>query len=199
MGGCSNPLEGGRALAGCTAVATAQVMKYHQYPSSYAWNSMPNTDGAYATASLLREIGNVINMNYTCTGSFKPTSAIVPALENYFGYSTSATYANYTSTSYVTVRSELNNNRPVILSGTDARFGNYGGHTWVCDGYIAGYYCAGFNTLHFHMNWGFYYGSCNGYYAFNLFNPNYTENYVFNSDLKMVTGINHKIIIWKCL
>ncbi len=192
MGGCSNPLEGGRALAGCVAVAMAQVMKYHQHPNSYSWSSMYNNLGTTATATLIRDIGDedAVDMDYTCTQSTASTNNIVAALENIFNYSTSVTYGNY---DHNIVKTELNNNRPVILSSTDT-YEPTEGHAWVCDGYAHLYTCETGNTwLSFHMNWGWYHGECNGYFGWNSFDPTRTiyeeKSYLFSTDLKMVTGI----------
>ena len=60
-----------------------------------------------------------------------------------------ATMADY---NFNTVRSNLNDNKPVILAGK----GSTGGHMWVCDGYNSTQYyfddCTGFSSLYFHMN-----------------------------------------------
>ena len=180
----------GKAYAGCIAIAMAQVMKYHEHPSSYNWNSMYNNLGTTATATLMRIIGDTVSMDYTCTKSTAPTINIVAALENVFNYSTSVTYGNY---NYNTVKTELNNNRPVILSATDTYHDNEA-HAWVCDGYQSRFYCdTGGTYLYFHMNWGWYSAECNGYYGFNMFDPIRTiyeyKEHLYSTNVKMVTGI----------
>ncbi len=178
---CSNPDYCNKVPAGCVAVAMAQVMKYHQYPSSYSWSSMPNTYGTSATAGLMYDLGvpSALDMDYTCSNSTVSSYNIVPTFENVFSYSTSATHANYNQ---ATVKYEIDYDRPVILVGTDGTEA----HAWVCDGYASAYYCElGVTTLHFHMNWGWL-GEYDAYFAYNNFNP---DTYSFNTNRKMVTGI----------
>src|SRR5690606_36004508 len=103
-----------KAYPGCVATATAQIMKYHQFPYNYNWSDMPNLYGTTTTAGLMRDIGTAVNMNYTCDGSKANTrTEVASAFKNNFGYS-SATYADY---NLQIVRSELNYNRPVVLRG----------------------------------------------------------------------------------
>lgn len=181
---CSVPC--GRAYTGCVATAMAQVMRYHQYPSSYSWSNMPANYGTSSTATLMKDIGSAVSMDYKCDGSGADTKdKVASAFRGRFGYS-SASYADY---DYQTVKSQLNYGRPVILRGGRNTgwwiFGQYSdGHAWVCDGY-SNYVnpCWG-STLRFHMNWGWN-GSHDGWYSFNNFNPgdhtfNYKRGMVYN-------------------
>lgn len=177
----------GYAWTGCVATAMAQVMKYHQYPTSYSWSSMPNSYGTTTTSILMRDIGDAVNMDYECDGSGADTQdEVASSFRNDFGYS-SASYSDY---NYQTVKNELNYNRPVILRGGRNTgwwiFGQYSdGHAWVCDGYL--YYidpCWG-SILKFNMNWGWE-GTYNGWYSFNNFNPG---DYTFNYKTGMVYNI----------
>ncbi|ADB38160.1 C10 family peptidase [Spirosoma linguale] len=186
----------GKVLTGCVATAVAQIMKYHAYPTSYSWSSMPNNYGTNATAVLMRDLGTSANLNasYGCNSTSAPMSNI-PTTFSHFGYST----PSLSSYNYFTVKYELQNySRPVILKGQS----NSDAHAWVCDGVrhwdyyscqpdpntpgekIAVYtgYDAGL-----HMNWGWG-NSYNGWYSANNFNP---SGYAFNSYREMVTGITH--------
>ena len=186
LGVCIDPDRCNKMPVGCVAVAMAQIMKYHEHPSSYSWSNMPHDIGNTVTAQLMYDLGHpdALHMDYTCTSSTVPTSTIVPTFENVFNYSTSATHANYNQ---VTVKNEIDYNRPVILAGTDNTKNPPEAHAWVCDAYASAYYCeTGISTLHFHMNWGLEDGDANGYYAYNNFNPG---DYAFNSSRIMVTGI----------
>lgn len=196
--GCMNAMDCDRAAAGCVAIAMAQVMKFHQRPTSYNWSLMPNKmpySEPFPTepAKLILAIDakDALNPVYTCdkgTGSTSSQAAYV--LKNKFGYS-SATYSNY---NYTTVLSNLSHNKPVILSGgsgSDA-------HAWVCDGFRQSTGCTyddfgnciGASTsLYFHMNWG-YDGNGDAWFAFNNFNPTiYGETNNFNSNVAMVYNI----------
>jgi hypothetical protein len=104
------------------------------------------------------------------------------------------------------VVNELNAKRPVILSGGRDTgrwiFGVYSdGHAWVCDDYIKINYTSttavealralnstgiggsSYSTLSLSMNWGWYNGSYNGFYAFDNFDPG---EFTFNYRTKMV-------------
>jgi hypothetical protein len=169
----------------------AQVMKYYQHPTNYNWSSMPLTSGTTTTANFIADIheaiGNVYSGNpfYDCDGTYVSNSQYMGnVLKNQFNYS-SANWANY---NYITVKNNIDNNRPVLLRGDN---GGSIGHMWVCDGYreTSFYFadCTGgtFYPL-FHMNWGWTNGDFNGYFSYNNFNPN---NYNFNNDKKMIYDI----------
>ncbi|MEO8774408.1 MAG: C10 family peptidase [Gelidibacter sp.] len=176
----------GNGWTGCVATAMAQVMKHHQYPTNYSWPNMPNSYGTNSTSTLMRDIGNAVNMSYACNGSGANTKdKVASSFKNNFGYS-SASYAGY---NYQTVKSELGQNRPVILSGGRKSgwwiFGQYkDGHAWVCDGYLNYIDPCWGSILKYHMNWGWD-GAYDGWYSFNNFNPgehtfNYKTGMVYN-------------------
>lgn len=148
---------------------------------------MPNNTGVPETARLLREIGRAVSMNYRCSGSGADTKDKAPnAFKNNFGYS-SANFANY---NYQTVMNELDQGRPVILSGGSREsfwiFGYYsGGHAWVCDGYRQYTDPCWGSYVSLHMNWGWEDGLHNAYYALSNFNPgsssyNYKPGMIYN-------------------
>ena len=128
--------ENGHVFVGCTTVAVAQILRYHQLPSSYQWSQMPNSGASTYTKSLMLSIHNFIHMinssypEYLSYGTNVPTTIDLGVLfRNYFGYS-SATQGSY---SWSTLRNQLLAQKPVILRGTNQSSGN--GHAWVCDGY----------------------------------------------------------------
>lgn len=189
-GGCPS---NNRAYAGCVPVAIAQVMKFHEYPSTYNWASMANTYGTTATASLINDIHNSISgVSYDCdgTGVDKDYNS-AGVFTNHFNYST----ANQGGYNREILKQQLKLNRPVILGGgRDSGwwiFHDYSdGHMWVCDGYRSSYVwsedCSmAWSYLFFHMNWGWG-GNENGWYAFNNFN---SGNNTFNYKVKMVCNI----------
>ncbi len=179
-----------QVYAGCVPIAMAQVMKYYQYPTSYSWSSMPLTYGTTTTANLIADIHDAIHNVYSdspiyeCDGTGVYSSHDMGnVLKTQFNYS----YASKASYNYNTVKSNLNYNRPVILSGNN---GGPEGHMWVCDGYrqTSFYYadCTGgsFYPL-FHMNWGWN-GTYDGYYSYNDFTPG---TFNFNNDKTMIYNI----------
>lgn len=178
-----------QVYAGCVPIAMAQVMKYYQYPTNYNWSVMPLDYGTSTTASFISNIHDAIGNVYSGEASYSCSATGVSASANMgtvlisqFSY-TNAIKAAY---NYSTVKSNLSNNRPVLLAGTNSN----SGHMWVCDGYITTRYffddCTGISYLHFHMNWGWYGGLYNGYFAFNNFNPG---NSTYNDNKSMVYNI----------
>lgn len=172
---------------GCVAVAMGQIMKYHEYPLRYDWNSMYNTEPTVATAAFLLEIGINVDMNYSPNGSGSNIDKALSAFKNKYGYVSSKKIAH---SAYI-VMDELDQFRPVYMRG-DA---STEGHAWVCDGYEYSYYRnkrqiviledTSYNgsepnemsyldstiddrshMLFFHMNWGWG-SSHDGFYADN--------------------------------
>jgi hypothetical protein len=170
--------------AGCVAIAMAQIMKFHQYPTFYNWSNMPNiefdTITTSSTPALISHIGNAVDMNYGSSSSGTTITKAKNAFQNTYGYS--VTKANHNATQ---VKNELyNNQRPVFMSGFDT---NDGGHAWVCDGVktnitMVNYFvefqldsdysyttlgypsvnpssllsAGSYQSVYFHMNWGWY-------------------------------------------
>lgn len=120
---CPSNSSGEHAVAGCVAVAMAQVMKYYNYPSQgsgsksyndysgltnyaninfsqeeYKWNNMPislSGENDYL-AKLMYHCGHSVSMNWEVDGSGTQSSYIVTAARVYFGYSSTTTeYSQY--------------------------------------------------------------------------------------------------------
>lgn len=183
------------APAGCVPVAIGQIMKHWEYPTSYTWTSMPDNYGSYETALLLSEIGEDIDADYSCTVTTAYMADARDALVNDYGYSSSASYLNY---SLATVEDQIDNEWPVVLRGTDSSGGI--GHAWVCDGYMIEKHITIHNpgdplyeyetytyTHYLYMNWGNY-GINDGYCLSNLFayggnSYNYNKGMLINIHL----------------
>lgn len=185
---------GGKALTGCVATAMAQVLRYFHKSNTYNWANMPNsgsgTYGTYDLQLLMKNAGSAVAMQYTCDdGSSAYPVNIAPALKNTFGYSN----ASYTTTYNLSIiTNNIDAGKPVILSG----WGNYGGHTWVCDGYSQSTFysrddygnCTGEAVTYtpiLHMNWGWE-GKYDAYYSTSNFNP---DRYSFNTGCTIVYNI----------
>lgn len=160
-----------RAPTGCVATAMAQLMKYHEHPTTYSWGAMPNSSGTNETAELMRDIGDAVDMNYQCSGSGAQMNDAKNVFMNTFDYTT----AQLNSYSYSTVVSEIQAERPVILAGYTLGEDCWwifciddleNGHAWVCDGTLIPPYCPEHPDYrhYLHMNWGWN-GSFNGYFA----------------------------------
>jgi hypothetical protein len=180
-----------RALAGCVPIAIAQVMRYYEFPTNYNWANMLTTTATTTTADFILDIHNEINdrwwnqPSYDCdegTGvkSWRDKAII---FTGDFGYSSA------TQTSFIggTVRVELNNDRPVILSGSSST----AGHMWVTEGYQLYTYhyddCTATSIAYYRMNWGWGPNSVDGFYS-SSFDPS-GNNGPYNSNQKMIYNI----------
>jgi hypothetical protein len=178
----------GNAWTGCVATAMAQVMRYHEHPTNYNWSSMPNNSGNFNVATLMRNIGDAVNMGWGCdVSSANVEDDAISAFHQNFNYS-SATYDDY---NYQVVKSQLGMNKPVILcGGTNTGwwiFPDYeDGHAWLTDGYRNLIYPCYGSYLHFHMNWGWE-NQFDGWFSFNDFN---SGNGSFNYERGMIYNIN---------
>jgi len=191
----------GHVWAGCVATAMAQVMKYHNYPTTgtgshsyshptygtlsanfgettYNWASMPDSLSDYNSdvAKLLYHIGVSVDMDYAPDGSGAYMSDAAYALETYFKYSNSLSYvwkSSYSTDEWTTIlRTEIDNKRPILYSGHGT-----GGHAFVCDGY------SGSDYFHFNWGWG---GSEDNYFYLNDLTPG---SYDFTDSQGAVIGI----------
>ena len=175
-------------LTGCVATALAQVMYYYKWPeqspaipqysiystslpeipaTTFKWDLMKKSyqytdtdDAADAVAELMRYVGQACEAIY---GSDATAASIKGnAFAKYFGYSKEMRFVNrdqfYCEQWESMIYSELENNRPVLYSGSSAK---EGGHQFICDGYDG-------NGL-FHINWGWG-GFFNGYFVLSLAN-----------------------------
>ncbi|MDD4555209.1 MAG: C10 family peptidase [Bacteroidales bacterium] len=159
-------------LAGCGAVAMAQIMKYYGYPShgtgehgyvhpvygiqyanfgntSYTWSAYPDsiTGNHEALATLISKCGIAQDMNYGIQSSVSEPANLDSALIKYFGYPKAAAWKNkddYPLTTWISMlKTELDAGHPLILCGY-----NYNGSQhrfFICDGYL---------NDSFHINWG---------------------------------------------
>lgn len=174
-------INGNHAPTGCVATATAQVMRYWQWPKAgkgshsyqnngetlsadfnheYHWDLMlPSYNGTYtdaqadAVARLMSDLGVAFNMHYQDGTS--GANYYADRMVEYFGYDKSQVRLYFSSCTvdyYEDVlRSELDAKRPVICSGSN---GN-GGHEFIIDGYDAD------GMMHYNFGWR---GSSNGYF-----------------------------------
>ena len=163
-----------QARVGCAAVAMGQIMRYHQYPTSFNWSQMPDNSATPTTAAFLSDIGANINMNYDVFISKAKYCNVRSAFINHYGYSCAPD----------SVEQSLDNYRPVFMRGAPTT--SESGHAWVCDGYredqVSDYfilktlsfsypleyestaYSGTYHTqTYYHMNWGEY-GVSNGWF-----------------------------------
>jgi photosystem II stability/assembly factor-like uncharacterized protein len=185
---------------GCVATAMAQVMNYHEFPAkgvswhqyehpdygiqkayfdttTYNWGSMPDEQSNDAIAELMYHCAVSVDMNFNPSGSGASDVSIPLVMDNYFKYTQSMDYvykSEYTDSEWINLlKSELDNSRPILYSGTN----DNSGHEFVCDGYDS--------NDNFHFNWGWE-GAADGYYAIGNLNPQSTS---FNQNNAAVIGL----------
>lgn len=185
-----------RTLTGCTQTATAQLMRYHQYPATgngvftQSWNSQTYTavmkrpfnwgimpvsgfsGEVYEQdeiAALMRDIGVLNSASYgvSATSAYFHTTEF----ERAFGYAPIATMLSSDNDFFTTIKSEIDNLRPLLLS--------IPGHLTVADGYASD---GSGKKIHVNMGWN---GAYDDYYFLdqtivtgsNSFPPNHTIYY----------------------
>ncbi len=170
---------GKKAYVGCTAIAVAQIMRYHQYPYLYNWSLMPNEasssysnmgPGEFALASFLREVSlDALLSIITHPGTMAHTLQAKNGLTNYYGYSKDMVYG--TGFKSDVFENELKNGRPVFLQGYKSTFD---AHSFVLDGFkeIHSVFenCLGahetYRNKYFHYNFGWGRSSDDWYSAY---------------------------------
>lgn len=141
--------DGEHCLAGCVAIAVAQVFAYNKLTYGKGvnelqgykldWNGIfeeMKTPGSntYAVATLIRAVGKAVDMKYGITASSSTDTRALYAFTN-MGYSKRELH-NYTGNNAHTM--VFDRGMPAYVSGNSylADGSKYGGHAWVVDGVI---------------------------------------------------------------
>ena len=190
----------GNAYTGCNATATAQIMKFHLFPSSgmgnhcngnssytsdcvnfstetYNYAAMPNTlTSANANvAGLMYDLGVSLNMDWGATGSSSTVEDRVYALKAFFKYSPKMYYHSFAS--YQNDTMALISKIKSELDAGRPLIIDSPNHSYIIDGYNAK------NQFHCNFGWG---GSYDGYYNItnvtnagdSQLNPNFINFYI---------------------
>lgn len=189
-----NNLTPNNYVTGCVATAVAQIMNFHRWPDCgvgtveykgervdisthyYDWNDMLDeylwdtgeahyTDAqAEAVATLMRDFGYGIDMQYSSGSSGAYSCKIGHVLWEHFKYSPSAINVSrelYSRQGWMNlIRSELSNCRPIEYSAVSNVSGS--GHSFVCDGIDSS------DMLHINWGWG---GDYDGYFDMDVMAP----------------------------
>ena len=190
----------GHCVAGCMAVAMAQVLNYYKsslasaaslgLPSrTFRWDLLRDSYAATDNDAATDEVAALIYYcaraaNTTFGASESSSSATTKLLIDYFGYSRQGAEigrSDYTKEEWEgIIYDEIAARRPVTLYVRNAAAGHY----MLCDGYDG--------DGAFHINWGWG-GSYNGYYRLDVLNP-YTPQM---GDYYTASGfsLNHRAMI----
>lgn len=188
---------------GCVATALGQIMKHWAYPgvgqgcrnntnfynTDYYWCNMPkkldrnsSNKEVRSVATLLRDCGMSVDMNYEADHSSAHTEKTVHALKEYFGYHDDIKIikeGNYSKKEWRNLfKTQLDKRQPIIMRGGDTRVNESGGHAWVCDGYD--------NNERFNMNWGWG-GKDDGY--FDLYKLEFDDDSNYNKSNYAIINI----------
>ena len=181
------------ALAGCVAIAIAQITGYHRYPSQpvnygtpYNWNSImqydqvPTTDSVACAnvAMLVHDVGLLVNMNYGQNSSGAYFYNVADAWSDYDYH-----YQKKYSADFDSIMVDISNERPVFMVGERETSQGNKGHAWVVDGvaikslYLERGHGGGSTIIKLtqnliHCNWGWY-GDKNGYFIIGAFQNRY--------------------------
>lgn len=138
------------------------------FEHDYDWANMPakydgTNDAAFdGVARLMSDLGVAVEMQYAQSGSAAYIGNLITALQTYFGYSKLSYLASIDDMEAEAwkekLRGEINANRPILYSASDA---SAGGHAFVIDGY---------RGESFSVNWGWG-GYCDGCYQIGALNP----------------------------
>jgi|GEM_PF-1127551 len=212
---CSTGGACDKMWTGCVATATGQIMQYWGEPqSSFDFSIMSLNNGDAEVSKLMEDIGDEVNMNYSCTGSSSSSSDARQCLENVYGYSN----PKYDPYDLGIVISDILADKPVYLRGchTQTTRGWWifkwkveeDCHAWVCDGYTYKYRkCPNKPAKtwgkQLHMNWGWHEvwpttlsprdSDYNGWYSFGDWNPrdaSSNSNFNFQFANKMIHDIS---------
>ena len=126
---------------GCVAVATAQIVAFHEYPFSYNghyfnWQSIKEeseplyTNDKVSVAWLMADIGRLVDMQYDPNWSHTNSNKVAKCLDS-LGYH----HTGMVDYDFQTCMEEFLANRPVYIKGSVEDSVN-SGHAWVVDGGI---------------------------------------------------------------
>ena len=207
-----NTSSSGHAVAGCVAIATAQVMKYWNWPTTgreshsythdtygtlsanfattYSWSNMPNslTSSSSSTqinavAKLVYHVGVAVDMDYGPSSSGAVTGST--SLTSNSANNALVKYFKYKSSLAFISMSDytLAEWKNIIISELDnSRPVIYAGSGSGGHAFV----CDGYNSSgNFHFNWGWG-GWYNGYFAIGSLNPSSSN---FNSNNRLIIGI----------
>ncbi len=198
----NSSVPGGLVL-GCLTVAVGQLMRSYGMPAGIAWGAMPDATSNTTLSNFLATLRSDLSIDNNGNGY------LVDAKD----YLNSRPYNCYSSShSKSTVKTSIQNKRPLIMFGYREEADSLYGHFWVCDGYRQvspktiyrlyvliqngneiEYYNRRTEEItspcmdYFRMNWGWG-GSHNGYYYEDTVQPTPTSNYCLNRKDLFVTN-----------
>jgi hypothetical protein len=217
-----NSLCPGGSVTGCVATATAQIMKYWNYPATgsgfhsynhstygtlsanfgnttYQWSSMPNivNSNNNAVATLMYQVGVSVNMNYSpqTSGAYVIENSPTPQACSEYALKT---YFGYSSTLHGVERVNyadidwMNLLKSELNASRPVLYAGFGSGGGHC--FVADGYDNN-DFIHFNWGWGGYY---DGFFQINALNPGGVGTGGgtggFNSSHQAVVGIQPPVV-----
>ncbi|MCD8092969.1 MAG: C10 family peptidase [Bacteroides sp.] len=204
-----NALCPNNSLAGCVAIAMAQIMKYYEWPQTYDWGNMANNYATLASQTLIADVGKAVHMDYGTDGSGASMGDTEKGFKS-MGYTVTKKDHDIDDV----VREIFDRHRPVFMAGDRKEFlwFTWKGHAWVCEGvdyytntvsyfveylinrstnpsysscglpaYWAPQSSSGSGRYYLYMNWGWN-GQGNAWFASNDVNATEDRNYQYNRE-----------------
>ena len=179
-------------VAGCTTIATAQIMWYHRYPIYFAWDDMPALWATPTTAAFIRDVAEEIGVDLGIEGSPANINDVKAALNDPYGYRSRIIESNLQAEFIPEMREKM----PIYMRGSQHAWMVSGMHNFLSNTEYQLQVMTGWNSysnvntqtetsqsLLFYMNWGWG-GNSNGYYTI--------ENAMgYTDDQKALIGIRH--------
>lgn len=192
-------VQGGRSVTGCTATATAQVMKYWNHPTTgcgshsytttncgtqsadfsnttYDWTNMPNSLNAYSTATQLQAVGKLmyhvgvaVEMEYRYNSSSAATTG--GALDDVSAENALKRYFKYSPALHSVSKVDYSNDAWCALLRNELDNSRPVLYSGRDNSGGHAFVLDGYNNNgQFHVNWGWG-GYCDGYYTMGTLNP----------------------------
>lgn len=108
---------------GCVTIATGQIMRFHEYPTSYAWNSMPSTTSNTTLSNFLKKLHDDLKVSDAGGASISDAERVFKR----YGYNCKKINHKVSE-----VNGSLIKKNPVYMRGIHQETNE--GHAWVCDG-----------------------------------------------------------------
>lgn len=186
---------GQKTLTGCTALAIARILAYHQKPSTLSWSTILQSPTLTSSSpsvainqvsSLIYHIGyDLLNATYGCDNTYTTETSFltVPSILSSYGLSS---YGIETFNKNVIIQN-IQQARPVLLSAKTAD-GSWR-NDWVCDGWKRNNYSSTDYYDYLYMSWGYPYSE--GFYYIDDSGMSFSVNgKTYSSNFRMIENIH---------
>ncbi|MBO5628578.1 MAG: C10 family peptidase [Aeriscardovia sp.] len=186
--------SGQKTLTGCTALAIARLLAYHQKPAYMSWSAilqnptLTSSSPAYVinqVSSLIYYIGhNLLNATYSCNNTYVSETSFLNVPNVLSSYSLSS-YGLEAFNKQIVIES-IQQARPVFLSAktSDGAWRN----DWVCDGWKRHNYDTTYYD-YLYMRWGYPYSE--GFFYIDDSGMSFTVNGVtYSTNFRMIANIH---------